>query len=158
MNETLLRLDIWKPASIDKKLFYHHNEQNKAQEVKMPNMCELYTDRIHEQAYSWKVKGDIWTALKNDKNSQDLKNDIISIFSPELPPEQRGFDKLRTILEKLLVFLKNDDNRLWQTWDQLIDDDENINYRIQPILSLYFQLNWLYKVFHNVPGASVTIR
>ena len=153
MTETLFRLEVWRPASFDRQLAYQKDHDGIT-----PSVNELHRDRIHEQAYSWKIKGDIWTAFTNDDDAQKIREVFTREFISDLSPDERSFDKLKTILEKLLNYLNDENNRRWQTWGQTIDEEEDNTYRIQPLMSLYYHLNWLYEVFHDVPGASVTIR
>ncbi len=153
MTKPLFRLEVWRPASYDRQLAYQKDSDGMT-----PDVNELHPDRIHEQAYSWKIKGDIWTALTIEDDAKYLKEAFTRGFISDLSPDKRSFDKLKTILEKLSDYLDDENNRLWQIWEQPIDEDEDNTYRIQPLMSLYYHLNWLYEVFHDVPGASVTIR
>ena len=159
MTETLFRLEVWRPTSFDRQLAYQKDLDGITPQDRItPNVEELHHDRIYEQAYSWRIKGDIWTALTANEDATEIREFFTSEFSSDKPPEERTFNKLKARLEKLSNYLNDSDNRLWQTWEQPIDKDEENFYQIQPFLSLYYHLNWLYEVFHDVPGASVTIR
>lgn len=153
MAEVLLRLEVWRPARPDRHLVYA--EQNGADS----SAKELQEDRLHEQAFSWKLKGDIWTSLADTDEARKIKEAFTTRFSFSLPPEKRGFAKMRAVVTDIETYLANENNRPWQTWDQPIDDDDPDNvYQVQPLLSLYHHLKWICEVFQDIPGASVTVR
>lgn len=148
--ETLFRLDVWKPARLDKQLAYGEETV----------VRELHAEHLHEQVYSWKLKGDVWTALSGDDVGDKLKEDLISGFDCSLPPEDRDLSKMKSLIDRLVAFLHNETNRQWQTWPQSTNDDNDQDclYQVQPLLALCQHLKWIYDIFQDVPGASITIR
>lgn len=153
MSETLFRLNVWRPAHIERALMYDNRSADDE------SISELQEGRLHEQVYSWRLVGDVWTALGNDDRSQEIKKCLTTSFDCGLPPNERGFDKMDSTLTKLRDYLSEESNGRWQAWEQPTDEeDPNSAYQVQPLLSLYHHLQWLYDVFQNVPGASVTIR
>lgn len=81
-------------------------------------------------------------------------------FQFSLPPEERDFRKMKSLVDSLQQYLDNDaSNRRWQDWEQPTEED-NLDsvYRTQPLLSFLQHLKWLCEVYQDVPGISVTIR
>ncbi len=153
MSETLFRLNVWRPARIERSLMYENRDANGE------GISELQEGHLHEQIYSWRLGGDVWTALRDDDDSKNIKKSLTTGFECGLPPNERGFGKMGSILTELRDYLTEESNRSWQMWDQLTDeDDQDSAYQVQPLLALYHHLQWLCDVFQDVPGASVTIR
>lgn len=153
MSDIQLRLEIWRPARLDRRLIYENQDGHGW------GVNELQDNRLHEQAYSWKLRGDVWTALGVDDAGRRIKEAITTGFEFSLRPEERGIDKLKSIVDAFSTYLADEEHRQWQSWEQpLTDDDPNSTYQTQPLLSLHHHLRWLCEVFQNIPGASVTIR
>lgn len=143
------RLDIWRPAHPECRFVYA--EPSNA-------VKELDENRLHKHVYSWKPSGDFWGSLRSE-DSNKLRDLFFGSFSSELPPDERGVDKLKKFLGDLDHILNDDANRNWQMWEQPVhQDNENRLYQLQPSLSLYHHLKWLCEVFQDIPGASVTVR
>lgn len=153
MPDIHLRLEIWRPARPDRRLIYEN------QDGRDWGVNELQDNRLHEQAYSWKLRGDVWTSLGMDDAGRRIKEAITNGFEFSLRPEERGISKLKSIVDDFRDYLKDEKHRQWQSWEQPItDDNPNDTYQIQPLLSLHHHLKWLCDVFKDIPGASVTIR
>lgn len=154
MAETLLRLDVWRPARPDKRLLYAKPEND------LPSVIELHENRLYEQVYSWKVCGDMWTSISSDEEAKKIKEMLTTNFASSEPPEERSFVKMKVVVQKLKDYLfSNENNRKWQIWEQPISQDDTDDlFHIQPLLLLYHHLKWLCEVFEDIQGASVTIR
>ena len=153
MAEVLLRLDVWRPARPDRRLVYAEQDGDDS------SAKELQEDRLHEQAFSWKLKGDVWMSLADTDEARKIKDALTTRFSCSLSPEKRGFAEMKAIVTDIEAYLTIEDNRQWQSWDQPIsDDDPESIYQVQPLLSLYHHLKWICEVFQDIPGASVTVR
>ncbi len=153
MPEVQLRLEVWRPARPDKRLLYEGPDDG--------GQClnELQADHLHEQVYGWRLFGDVWTSLGTDEPANAIKKKLTVGFRPSLPPKERGFDEMRSVVKEMSTYLADAENRRWQDWEQLTDeDDPDSTYRVQPLLSFCHHLQWLCDVFQDVPGASVTIR
>jgi len=149
MTETLFRLDIWRPARPDRQLFYAGRDDDKL------SVIELHEDHLHEQAYSWNIREDVWS----DKAASRIRDMLTTDFDCSLPPEIRSFNKMKDVVSELGNYLVDESKRQWQSCLQPVrQDDPNNVFQIQPLLSLYHHLKWLCEVFCNVPGASVTVR
>ncbi len=152
MTEPLLRLDVWRPVRPSRRLAYAEQVNDG------PSVSVLQEDCLHEQAYSWTPKGDIWMALADTDKAEQIKEALRTDFSDSLPPEKRGFAEMKALVRKIKDYLAEENNRQWQSWEQPINDDQDNLYRMQPLLALYHHLKWLCEVFQDIPGASVTVR
>lgn len=153
MPEVQLRLEVWRPARPDKRLLYERPDDGD----QCPN--ELQADHLHEQVYGWRLFGDVWTSLGTGEMAIAIKEKLTVGFNPSLPPKERGFGEMRSVVKEMSTYLADAQNRRWQDWEQLTDeDDPDSTYRVQPLLSFYHHLRWLCDLFQDVPGASVTIR
>ncbi|MBI4776549.1 MAG: hypothetical protein HY788_20635 [Deltaproteobacteria bacterium] len=153
MPDIQLHLAVWRPSRLRKRLFYESQHRPE------PEINELQNDRLHEQVYSWKLKGDVWTSLSGDEAGMRIKESIIASFDFSLRPEERGIKKLKPIVDKLRVYLEDKEHRQWQSWYQSItEEDPDNTYQIHPLICLHDHLSWLCDIFENTPGASVTIR
>ena len=152
MPEPLIRLDVWRPARIERRLVYDGIGNCD------PHAEELQEDRLYEQVYSWKIRGDVWTSLGDDGTAKEIRDSITEEFACSLSPADRGLSKIKSAKDRISEYLRNDENRKWQEWEQPIsDDDPNNLYRLQPLVAFCHHLKWLLQVFKDVPGASVTI-
>jgi hypothetical protein len=153
MDEVWFRLDVWVPARSEKHLSYTGLEND------ITSIIVLQEEHLHEQVYSWKIKGDLWASLTSGKTAMEIKETLTTGFSCNYPPKERSFRKVRDFLRILDGYLSIEENRYWQNWEQpiFLDEPDNL-FRIHPLLALYHHMKWIYDVFHDVPGASVTIR
>jgi hypothetical protein len=151
--ETLFRLEVWRPARLGRRLVRDAKTQSRG-------FVALQSDSIHEQAYGWRLQGDVWTSLGNSSEAKQIRVDLMAQFAADLPPEKRGFDALEALVERMGAFLGDGGNRAWQAWEPAgpLGEDADDLCQIQPVLALYHHLRWLCDVFHDLPGASVTVR
>ena len=152
MSDIYFRLEVWRPARFSNRLMYVQNDGDDGQKASFEQ------EQLHEQIYSWGAEGNVWSALGIDQKGQEVKERIASDFKVDLLPSDRGFDKISKILDLLKEYLDQDENRSWETWEQALEDDEGEPFQTQPILAFYHHLRWLYHMFQDLPGASVTIR
>lgn len=153
MGETQLRLDIWRPARREMRLLYEQHGDGD------PCYAELLKGRLHEQAYGWKMHGDVWTSIRDPEKLREITQALIVDFGSNLPPEQRSIAKLRDVVEMIGRLSIDKENQEWQDWEQPLGEDEKAGvYRTQPLLMLFHHLRWLCDIFKDLPGASVTVR
>ena len=153
MSDIYFRLEVWRPARFSNRLMYVRNYGDDGRKA-----SSFEQEQLHEQIYSWGAEGNVWLALRTDPKGQEIKERITTDFKVDLLPSDRGFDKISRILDLLKEYLDQDEKRIWETWGQALEDDEGETFQTQPILAFYHHLRWLYHMFQDLPGASVTIR
>jgi len=153
MQETKsFRLSIWKPAELLRPVCYSNNDNTGHHGVVFDQQ------RLHEQVYQWDPGGiDIWACVENTEEMSTIK-DMMSEFSPSLPPLERSMHKL----SKFILLLKEAKINNASTWSDITEvieiDEEEINLRSDPFLCLINQLDWVYRIFSDIPNSSVVIR
>jgi hypothetical protein len=118
---------------------------------------------FHEQIYAWEPKGiDIWGSIRSPADTQNLRTLLLDTFnpSPASPVDRRRIGHMQPALDALAAILSGQPSLDWaDAWD-VIDPSqaESSSQRANTIAVLYNQLLWMYEVFKDVPGATVSIR
>ncbi len=115
---------------------------------------------FHEQVYSWETEEDIWGSLVDVDQTRKVKSALIEAFDPSRPPEERNFSRLKEVLERLQEVLSRADATAWSECNRTVKVNgyDEINLRANTVLLLYRHLEWIWEIFRDVPGASVTAR
>jgi hypothetical protein len=118
---------------------------------------------FHEQVYAWEPKGiDVWGSIRSSTETEALRALLFDTFSPSpaTPVSKRSIGGLKSVLDALTKVLGNPGQLEWADSQDFIEADspEPINMRANTIAVLYNHLLWIYEVFGEVPGASVSIR
>ena len=118
---------------------------------------------FHEQIYAWEPRGiDVWGSIRSPADTQNLRTLLLDTFnpSPASPVDRRRIGHLQPVLDALAAVLSGQAPLDWaDSWD-VIDAGraDSPSQRANTIAVLYNQLRWMYEVFKDVPGASVSIR
>ena len=110
---------------------------------------------FQKEVLTWQPKEDIWGGLADGGARTRLSERMQVEFEPALRPDERSLEKLGAYLKDIEALL---DGLEWATSSQQFEDDGETPMRLNPLLSFYRQLEWIYQVFRDVPGASVSIR
>ena len=143
-----LRITVWRPYTPDRPLTIRVGTDDTISAVG-PDM------QLQQEAFTWQVKEDVWGGLADSELRQQLSQKLITDFEPVLPPTQRGMTKLGALLGEL------DDAKSaaeWSSSGQQLHDDGETAVRLNSLVAFLSQLTWLYDVFRDVPGASVSVR
>lgn len=116
-------------------------------------------ERLLQDVFSWQVREDVWGGFTDTEVAQSLSTRFASAFDPFLPPNQRDFGTFKAVLSELSAAATSP-NSYWASSAQQKDTDEDsdASTRVNPLLAFYNQLHWIYEVFKDVPGASITVR
>lgn len=144
-----LRVTVWRPYSSERALA-----------VVRPGEPELsYIDEqvgLHQDIYSWQTREDVWGGLVDDALRAGLRNRILEGFQPYADPSERGFSQLRDFLDALGAAVRSGKSE-WSISSQS-EVDARFVHRIHALLAFYRHLEWVYRVFKDVPGVSVSVR
>lgn len=142
------RLAVWKPANLARRLMVYSADQTHMQ-------C-----MFHEQVYSWETEEDIWGSLVDVDQTRKVKSALIDAFDPSRSPEERSFVRLKEALDRLREVLSKADATAWSECYKTVKAQgyDEINLRANTVLLLYRHLEWIWHIFKDVPGASVTAR
>jgi hypothetical protein len=111
--------------------------------------------RLQQEAFAWQVREDIWGGLIDAELRGTLSQRFINDFEPVLLPEERSMDKLKLLLDDLAAAIPKAE---WSTSGQQLEEDGETAFRLNALLAFYAQLSWIYEVFHDTPGASISVR
>jgi hypothetical protein len=116
--------------------------------------------QLHEQIYSWAPDEiDIWGSLKDAAQTHKARGALVETFDPSRPVKERGMEQLAKALGVLREILDNAASTDWSECDEYVRSGEDqVNLRANTILLLYRHLEWVWRIFAHVPGASVTVR
>ena len=118
---------------------------------------------FHEQVYAWEPKGiDVWGSIRSSTDTESLRALLFDTFnpSPAAPVSRRRIGKLKPVLDALAKLLANKEQLDWADSQDVVEpsNPESLNVRANSIAVLYNHLLWIYEVFREVPGASVSVR
>lgn len=143
-NSPTLRLTIWRPAHLDRRLMYRD--------------AAIQNGELHEEAYRWETTEDFLGSF--DKTQSAVGREaLFTAFATHLAPAQRSMAQLSAALQVLEAACAAAGNEAWK--DGLTVEsfgDGLINLRAHGGLVLYRHLRWVYDIFKDVPEASVTVR
>jgi len=153
-NETTrgFRLTVWRPFRPGRPL---------ARESGPSALCEWPINNetpLHEEIYSWQPQIDIWASTMASEQTNKLRQSL-EAFNPYASPHERSVGSLTGVLGELARAIQESPN-IWADCEQQVEHESGreVQYRTNTILALRNHLLWVYEVFKNVPGASVTIR
>lgn len=143
-EQPYLQLSVWVPARVPGTLMSYASSE----------IVGLTTDQLnlYEQVYSWASKEDIWAGIREATTITRAREMLSQDFAPTLPPEERGFDRFQELILELEK-LCND-----AEWTDCLQGGPEERYRANHLLVVKNHFDWVYRLFRNLPGASVTLR
>jgi len=143
-----VRLIVWRPYMPERLLAMQQDQKG--------NVTLLGSDApLQQAAFMWQVREDIWGGIVDAEVRQSLSQRFIADFEPVLPPDDRSFEKLSEFLRRLSPVLVNSE---WSFSAQQLDEDGESGVRLNALVGFFNHLRWVYDVFKDVPGASVSVR
>jgi hypothetical protein len=112
---------------------------------------------LQQEVFSWQVREDFLAGISDEAARLSLRERLVERFDASRPPSDRRFDALRDFLdeaEKLIAAGASE----WTGSQDAPVEDEDTPYRLNPLLALKLHLEWLYCVFSEQPGISVSVR
>jgi hypothetical protein len=150
-NPTGLRVTVWRA--------YLPTRQIVIQEAGSESPRYLGSDDdLQRDVFTWQAREDVWGGLTDETTRQMLSQRFREDFDPFLPPDKRDFSKLAAFLAELQTAAQSPQSSWATSAQQIGDDDADPSMRLNPLLAFYNQLLWIYEVFRELPGASITVR
>lgn len=143
------RLSIWQPFRPIRSLIYSSENDD-------DNGITLNEHNLLEEIYTWKPDMDILSGVADEDTRVSLHDRFFAGFSRYLPPQERGFDRLKNVLAFLKETLANPDSLRWTNSDQSVAGDDSKSLRCIPLIALHLHLMWLNEVYGDKPGLSIT--
>ena len=144
-----VRLTIWRPLSPTKALALHQNAAG------MPITLFGPDDIFQQEAIVWHVKEDIWGGVADFTLRSSLQDGLMNGFQPTLPPDQRSMAHFHAFLSQCDNALSEAD---WSDSVVSMENDGSSAIRINALIAFYAQSSWIYHVFKDLPGASVSVQ
>jgi hypothetical protein len=144
-----VRITIWRPYTPERQLAFQL-ESNEPLMLVRPEM------QLQQEAFAWQVREDVWGGVTDADRRLELSQRTIADFEPILPPSQRSMEKFRQLLDAVSAAIENTE---WSdSAQQLDEDDADTPYKLNALLCFHLQMRWIYDVFKDTPGASVSVR
>ena len=146
------RLSVWQPAEFRRVITYAPDEDSGGANARFD------LQRLHEQIYQWDPGDiDIWACVESSVEMEKIKEVMVE-FAPASPQHKRNHKKFYELIE-LLKTAKNNNRSFWSDMPETVEiENEQVNLRSDPLLCLINHLEWIHRVFVDVPNASVVIR
>lgn len=145
---------MWRPSRLAKGLAQYSDGRDGATFSKVPA-----PEHFYEAAYSWSTREDIWGGVVDGKTTTQLRELLMTRFSPTNPPDKRGMNALAHALNEMRPLLSQSELITWQDLSEQADDlDSDPITRANLIVALFHHLSWVYAIYQDIPGASITIR
>ena len=112
-------------------------------------------DVFQQEAFIWHLREDIWAGVTDEETRLSLSERLRSDFQPSLAPAERALPKLKQFLVDATDAVKAAE---WSDSNHQAEQDGMTAFRLNPLLAFYLQLEWMYDVFKDLPGASVSIQ
>jgi hypothetical protein len=150
------RLSVWRPAQRGRQLDYATLENEPL------NSAPVFNHRrLQEEIYQWHPgPEDVWGCITDSTLTDRLRSLFINGFAPSLPPEKRSMAAFGRAVDDFGQAITADSVMSWADTMQSVKvgRHEPANLRGNCTLSLWHQMEWIYRTFGHLPGASVTIR
>jgi hypothetical protein len=111
---------------------------------------------LQQEVYSWQMNEDPFGGVEDQSVRSKLRELLFDRFEASQSPSKRRVEALSTFVEEAQRVI--DAGHAEWTMSQDAPDDEEVPYRLNPLLALKLHLEWLANSFSGQPGVSVSIR
>jgi hypothetical protein len=112
---------------------------------------------LQQEVFSWHMREDHFAGISDDTARRRLRDLLSERFDASRPPDERRFEELRDFLDEAAKIIDGGGAE-WTGSQDAPAEDEDVPYRLNPLLALRLHLEWLCAVFAGQPGVSVSIR
>jgi hypothetical protein len=112
---------------------------------------------LQQEVFSWHIREDHLAGISDEATRLRLQNLLIERFEASRPPAERRFAMLQAFLDEAGQII-DAGSAEWIGSQDAPAEDEDVPYRLNPLLALRTHLEWLHSVFANQPGISVSVR
>lgn len=149
-SHTKLRISVWRDFTPQKALTLRSLGRDEHQ------LLSADTE-LQQEIFTWQMREDPFGGISDDAARAKLRDLLIDRFAGGQSPANRRVDVLRDFLEEVERVIAGGHVEWTQSQDAP-DDDEEIPYKINPLLALKLHLEWILDCFSGQPGVSVSIR
>jgi hypothetical protein len=114
-------------------------------------------DQLQEEVFAWEVGDALLNGITDDDLRAGLRGSLFDVFAVSISPSERPCSKLSSFFEAAEVALVSGSAE-WADSEDLAAEDEPDPYRVNMLLAFYSQMRWLYEMFKDEPGVSISVR
>ncbi len=112
---------------------------------------------LQQEVYTWQTREDPFSGVSDEGIRLRLRELLVDRFEASRPPSERRISALAEFLSAVRTAIDGGQTE-WTISEDPPVEDEDIPYRLNPLLALQTHLEWLVESFHGQPGISVSIR
>jgi len=145
-----LRISLWRDYIPRRSLVFRQGADAQHQ------VLESDSD-LQQEVYSWQLREDPFSGVTDEALRAMLRSKLVETFEPARPPSERRCSALKDFLDEAMGAIREGRAEWTGSQDGPLED-EDIPYKLNPLLALTLHLNWLSDVFSEQPGVSISIR
>lgn len=145
-----LKLSVWRDFAPGKPLALWSGGQREQQVISGDS-------EIQQEIFSWQMREDPFDGVLAEEDRAKLRELLLDRFEPSSDPRQRRVNGLKDFVDEADRVLTGGKSE----WTISLDppkEDEDAPYRLNPLLALRNQIEWLIGSFGGIPGLSVSVR
>lgn len=145
-----LKLSVWRDFAPGRPLSLWRGDQNGQQVISGES-------EIQQEIFSWQMREDPFDGVLEEEDRARLRAALLDRFEPSSHPSDRRVERLDEFVGEVDRIL-NGERAEWTISLDPPQEDEDAPYRLNPLLALRNQIEWLIGSFGGIPGLSVSVR
>lgn len=145
-----LKLSVWRDFAPGRPLSLWKGDQNEQHVISGDS-------EIQQEIFSWQMREDPFDGVLDEQDRAQLRAVLLDRFEPSISPNERGVERLDEFVAEADRIL-NGSNAEWTISLDPPQEDEDAPYRLNTLLALRNQIEWLIGSFGGIPGLSVSVR
>lgn len=145
-----LKLSVWRDFAPGRPLSLWRGDQNTQEIISRDS-------EIQQEIFSWQMREDPFDGVLDEEDRARLRAVLLDRFEPSSKPSDRRVERLDEFIGEANRILDGGKAE----WTISLDppqEDEDAPYRLNPLLALRNQIEWLIGSFGGIPGLSVSVR
>ncbi|GAN69586.1 hypothetical protein [Acetobacter orleanensis] len=145
-----LKLSVWRDFAPGRPLSLWKGDQNGQQVISSDS-------EIQQEIFSWQMREDPFDGVLEQEDRARLRAGLLDRFEPSRKPSDRRVERLDEFVSEVDRIL-NGGRAEWTISLDPPREDEDAPYRLNSLLALRNQIEWLIGSFGGIPGLSVSVR
>ena len=147
---TQIKLSVWRDFTPSKALIFRQ-DGDQGQHV-----LDRESD-LQQEIYTWHMREDPFGGVSDEGARMRLRELLVDRFEASQPPSNRRVEALAEFLDEAQRVIEAM-HAEWTGSQVAPLDEEDVPYRLNPLLSVKLHLEWLASTFYGQPGISVSVR
>ena len=149
---TYLEIVVWQRARLPARLCHLAKDPQEGDRTFFPEMGGFF-----EEVYAWRTKEYVWGSISDSGRNAQVRERLLTSFSPSRPPPERTMAELRCFLDEHKE-LASETLGVWSECETTEAGQEDATLRSNVTLAFLGHLEWLWSVYRDVPEANITVR